>query len=79
MGFHHFPNRDTTDVSVYDSSRQHDSSLKATKRRVLSPDVEFNFVGHYVRFVLNRETIVHCSSDNEPNVIIGANKSPTSL
>lgn len=43
------------------------------------PDVEFNLVGHCVRFLLNCETIVYCSSDNEPNVIVGGNKSPTFL
>lgn len=76
MGFHHFPSRNTTDISFYDSSRQHDNSLKVTIRGVLPPDVEFNLVGHYFRFILNSETIVRCSSDNEPNVIVGGNKSP---
>lgn len=77
FSFHHFPIRDTTDVSVHDCSRQRDYSLKVTKRHVLLPDVEFILVGHYVRFILNRETIFHCSSDHEPNVMVGGNKSPT--
>lgn len=63
-------------TSLFMSSRHHDNSLKVTIRGVLPPDVEFNLVGHYFRFILNSETIVRCSSDNEPNVIVGGNKSP---